>query len=80
MAFVRVASPVCVCEFPSQIASNAKFGEFFEVSVRKLLNKQSSDRWFETPCRSRDVTVMNTRSVAVSRILHYALITEMFNS
>ena len=38
--------------FPSQRASNASFGVFFDVSLNKMLNKQSSCRRFETPGRS----------------------------
>ena len=35
--------------FPSQRASNAGFGVFFDVSLNKRLNKLSSHQWFETP-------------------------------
>ena len=31
---------------------------FFDVSIIKLLNKHSSDWWFETPWHSSDITVM----------------------
>ena len=34
---------------PSQRGSNAGFDVFFDVSLNKWLNKQSSRRWFETP-------------------------------
>ena len=40
--------------FPSQRASNG----IFVVSHNKLLNKQSSCWWFETPSCSCDITVM----------------------
>ena len=35
--------------FPSQSASNAGFGVFFDVSLYKRLNKQTSRWWCETP-------------------------------
>ena len=31
----------------------------FDVSLTKLLNKQSTYRWFETPWRFNDKTVMD---------------------
>ena len=36
------------------------FYVFFDVSLNKLLTKQASCRWFETPWRSCDVTAMDT--------------------
>ena len=31
---------------------------FFDVSLSKLLNKQTNNRWFETPWSSCDITIM----------------------
>ena len=50
----RVAGPLwgnppVTSGFPSQRISNADFNIFFDVSISKRLNKQSSRRWFETP-------------------------------
>ena len=49
--------------WPSALISTERpvirsFDVFFDVSPNKLLNKQSSFRWFETPWYSCDVTVM----------------------
>ena len=43
-----------------QRASNAGFGIFTDVRIKKLLNKHSSLRWFDMPMpwRPSDVTVM----------------------
>ena len=57
LAFVRAIhrSPV---NFPHRVASNAALWCFLCFQVNKLLNKQSSCRWFDTSCCSSDVTVM----------------------
>ena len=41
-------NPQVTGKFPSQRASNAGFDIFFDVSLNKRLNKQSSSRWFES--------------------------------
>ena len=42
----------------------------FDVSLTKLLNKQSNWRWFETPWRSNNITVMgNLTLVGVMRYI-----------
>ena len=42
------------------------FEIFFAGSLNKLLNKQSSYRWFQTPWQSYDITVMFTRLICQS--------------
>ena len=44
--------------FPSQRNSGADLWKFLAVCLDKLLNKQSSFRWFEKPWRACDFTVM----------------------
>ena len=51
-------NPLVIGGFPSQRASNDCFDVFFDVRPNKLLNKQSSWRWFEMEWCSYDVTLM----------------------
>ena len=44
--------------------SHADLGDFFDVSLNKWLNKQSSGHWFEMPWYSRDNTIMGYIPVA----------------
>ena len=51
---ISTLSTICeaiplICGFPSQRASDTGFEVFFDVSLSKRLNKQTSRRWFETP-------------------------------
>ena len=60
-SFFRVTGPLCG-EFTSHrripLTNGQKCGCFFDWCPHKLLNKQSSDRWFEITRRSCDVIVM----------------------
>ena len=54
--------------FPSQKASNTELWCFLSHQpMNKLLHKQSSCQWFETPWRSHDVTVTTSHEI---RTLH----------
>ena len=48
---------------PSQRAGNAELGVFVVVILNKLLNKQSSSRWFEKPCHSSACIVMGSSTI-----------------
>ena len=52
--------PLVTSGFPSQRARNVEFWCMFPILLawEKLLNKQSSWQWFETPC---DVTMMHSQ-------------------
>ena len=47
----RVTGPLCG-EFPSQRPVTRSFDVFVDLSLNKLLSKQSRRRWFETSSRS----------------------------
>ena len=46
------------CWIPITRTSNAGFWCLFDVSRNQLFHKHSSDRWFEIPYRSADISVM----------------------
>ena len=47
-----VGNPSVLGGFPSRRPVTRNVGVFFDVRLNKRLNKQWSDRWFETPGRS----------------------------
>ena len=51
-------NPLVTGRFSAQRVSNVIFDVFFDVNPKRLLNKQWSYRWFATPWRSCDVSVM----------------------
>ena len=55
-------------EFPSQRPVARSFDIFFDMRLNKRLSKQSIRRWFETPSRSCDVTVM--LHIAMIRVIY----------
>ena len=60
--------------FPSQRPRNTKSWCFIDVSLDKLLYKQSSFRWSETPWRSCDVIVMIPTLTIVKNLLTWRMI------
>ena len=62
--FSRITDPLCRQTTGDRwVAQGQKCFIFFGVSLSKLLSKLSSCRWFQTPWRSCDVAVIDTRSL-----------------
>ena len=49
---------------PSQRASNAELWHLLYCYMNKLLNKEWSCRWFETPQQPCDITVINVQNIS----------------
>ena len=63
-------NPLVTGGFPSQRPVTRSFDVFFYLHLNKRLSKQSGRRWFETPSRSLDDTLM-TKSKQKTRANKY---------
>ena len=55
--------------FPSQRPVTRSFDVFFDLSLSKRLSKESRRRWFETPWRPFDASVMRYGNISVAHCL-----------